>query len=95
MEKLTLTAPDVTPAVSNTGWEPGGLNKDWRHQRLTVTLYGDNGETRAEVVEGPVALTLMRTLNTANNSIKSEHKRVMDWLVANRGYVGVVTGTPD
>jgi hypothetical protein len=94
MEKLTLTAPDVTPEVSNTSWTPGGLDKDWRNKRLTVTLYGDNGEKRAEVVEGAQAETLMRTLNTANNQIKSEHKRVIEWLIANRGYAGAATGCP-
>jgi hypothetical protein len=105
MEELVLTDPIVVPEkVTNkyrvvsftmnmelivspvTGDEPGFINiqlKDNNNEPLTHNYYGTQ------------AVNLIKTLNTANLTTKSMHKRILEKL-ANDGVIpGTVTGTPD
>lgn len=95
MERLTLAIPAVTPAITLSGWEIDELALRWRQAVIAIQLVGTNGEQKEERIEGETARTLMKALNTANLSIKSLHRRLMEWLIANRGYIGTIDGTPD
>lgn len=95
MERLVLTTAKVTPQITLTGWSIFSLYLGPMEPRIVISLVGDNGERATEEVLGATATTLMNGLNTANLTLKSLHRRVMEWLVANRGYVAAVSGTPD
>jgi hypothetical protein len=94
-ERLLLTAPIVVPQITQTGWDIFSLYLGRVEQKIVIVLVGDNQERRTELIDGVTADTLMKQLNTANLSIKSLYRRVMEWLIANRGYAAAVSGTPD
>ncbi len=45
--------------------------------------------------EGSIAMTLLLALNTANLTIKSLERRVLERLIADGLLAGAVTGLPD
>jgi hypothetical protein len=94
-ERLLLTAPIVVPQITQTGWDIYSLYLGRIELRIIIVLVGDNGERRTELIEGATADGLLKALNVANLSIKSLYRRVMEWLIANRGYPAAVSGTPD
>ena len=103
-EEYTLSTPETTPAVVNAGYKVTLLHFDWSAGEIHVRLVGQNGEPLLTRYGGPGssqaerddAIRMMRTLNTANLSTKSLHKRVLEKLSAD-GKIppGTTTGTPD
>lgn len=98
MEQLALAAPLVT-SLTLSEYRVAGLFLGWADKRISIHLIGTNGERREEIIEDtpsdPVATNLMKALNTMDLSVKSLHRRILEWLINNRGYVATVTGLPD
>lgn len=92
-EQITLTTPAV--AAVSTDYQVVYLELDWEHARIVVKLLGPDGQRLAHNYLGATALTMMRQLNTANLSIKSLHRRVMERLIADGVVNGPITGAPD
>ena len=92
-EQLDLTSPIVPP--SRTFYRISSLHLDWDTQRIRVVVRGSEEFIVTAEYAGATAVSLMSTLNTANLSINSLHKRVLQRLVAD-GFLpaGTVTGTP-
>jgi len=95
METLTLTTPEVTPQITTTEYRVVYLLLEWEQGLIVIHLRGTNGERTEVRYTGPEAVTMIRTLNTANLSVKSLHKRILEKLVADGKIAGTVTGTPD
>jgi hypothetical protein len=107
MEELTLTDPITVPPVtlpemtktkyhmvsitmSMEATGPSGLPGF-----IHIALRDDAGGLLTHVYEGPPAQQMIKSLNTANLTNKSMHKRVLEKL-SNDGVIpGTVTGTPD
>ncbi len=105
-EQIDLTSPDqVAPGTPNYG--VGGLWLDWEGRNFYVVLIGDNGIRRQETyrdgedaagdsLEGStIATDRMRALNTADLSVKSLQKRIMEMLINDGRLDGSISGTPD
>jgi hypothetical protein len=102
-EELILTDPDVEPEKVVTSYKVVGLNLDFEFP-ITATqevgLVGirlrDNlGGALHHQYEGDAAIDMMKWLNTANFSVNSMQKRILQKL-SNDGVIpGTVTGTPD
>jgi hypothetical protein len=103
MEELVLTDPVVVPekvtnkyhvvsftmsmeAVMIPGGEPG---------LVAIELRDNNNERSSYSYQGLEAETMIRTLNTANLSTKSMHKRILEKLSNDGKLPGTITGTPD
>jgi hypothetical protein len=103
-EEYTLTTPETTPAVTNAAYKVEMLHFDWVAGTIGVRLKGQNGELIHTGYGGPMAtqaekdeaIQMMRSLNTANLTTKSLHKRVLERLSTD-GKIppGTTTGTPD
>jgi hypothetical protein len=91
-ERLQL---NVSTTITLTGWDIYSLYLGRIEKRIEIQMIGDDGDRRTELIDGTTAETLLKQLNSANLSIKTLYRRVMEWLIANRGYQGTVTGTPD
>lgn len=78
MEQLDLTTPETKPPV--TTYRVVSLFLDWDGARIQITLIGSDGVGKLAEYTGPTATSLMSGLNTANLSIKSLHRRVMERL---------------
>lgn len=90
-EQLDLTAPIVPP--TRTTYSIKKITLDWANSLIEVFLTGSDGvDVRVEYL-GVTAATLMTTLNSANLSVLSLHKRVLQKLVVD-GKVpgGIVSG---
>jgi hypothetical protein len=92
MEQLDLTAPVQPPSV--TTYTIDSLNLNWSVASIDVVLKDNIGNTLTFNYNGPTAVTLMLALNTANLSIKSLYRRVLEKLVADGKISGTVSGTP-
>lgn len=103
-EEYTLTTPETKPAVTNNAYKVQMAHFDWaggeclfrlkgQNEELIITGYGGQMATQAERDE---AIKMMKSLNTANLSTKSMHKRILEKLSAD-GKIppGTTTGTPD
>ena len=93
MERLDLTTPVTTP--NQTDWKVDELHFEWTAARITVVLKGTNGERLRHVYMGATASSLMTTLNKANLTTNSLHRRVLTQLVSDGVIAGTVAGTPD
>lgn len=93
MELLDLTAPIVPP--TRTTYRLSGLILDWDAAYILARVTGSDGvEVRAEYT-GATAASLMTTLNTANLSVTSLYKRVLQKLVTDGKLpAGTVSGSP-
>jgi len=104
MEQLELTDPIVTPGTLTVSYRVLSLLLNWEGQPSipggilgTVDiLLKDNLDGRlSHRYEGQPAIDMMKWLNTANFSVNSMHKRILQKL-SNDGVIpGTVTGTPD
>lgn len=90
-ERLDLTAPVQPPPV--TSYRVVYLVIDRRNARILVELEGSNGEQLAH--QWDTADTLIRALNTANLTIKSLERRILERLVTDGRFTGNVAGVPD
>ena len=91
METLTLTTPQ-----SVTGYKVNSLVLNWGGKVIVVNVTDGFGKNFEFYYTGDVAVTLMTSLNKANLSVSSLHKRILLQLVTD-GFIpaGTVTGTPD
>lgn len=95
MESVTLTTPEVIPQITTTDYRVTYLQMDWPQASIVIHLLGTNGERKEVRYDGAVATTLMVALNTANLSIKSLHRRILERLIADGKLAGTVNGVPD
>lgn len=103
-EEYTLTAPEVVPQVTNTKYKIVYQSYDWMNSWIMFRLQGENGEQltpeygglTADQAGKDAARDMMKYLNTANNTTKSQQKRILEKLQKD-GKIpnGTVTGTPD
>lgn len=95
MESVTLTAPEVTPAITTTDYKVASLRLDVEGAIVVIILRGTNGERKEFRYENSEATALMVALNKANLSIKSLQRRVLEKLVADGKLAGTIAGSPD
>jgi hypothetical protein len=109
MENLTLTTPITTPEIVIPGVTKNAVvvasvvmdlyapspNPGDTAGFLNVILKDDSGAFNAYVYTGEIAATMIQTLNVADCSVKSMHKRILEKLVAD-GKIppGTVEGAP-
>lgn len=91
-EELILTVPEVK---TNRDYRVIAIYKHYPDGIFHVDLRGTNGEHFGHEWRGDIARTFIRALNTANLSIKSEERRILDRLVLEGIIVGTVQGSPD
>ena len=101
-EDLVLTTPVTRP--STTTWRVTRLELDWGvGAHIGIHLVGSDGSRRSVGYNDVddmgnntgVATGLMSALNTANLSVKSLHKRILERVAADFPDLdGSVTGTP-
>jgi hypothetical protein len=82
-EKLTLTAPISKPSIAE--WSIAKFEVNVENAEIVVTVKGDNGEYKTVRYES--AATLINSLNTANLTIKSLRRRILERLQAD-GHLG-------
>ena len=93
-EQFNLTTPKL-PIGGTTLWTVDNLRLYWGDARIVIGLVGENGEKFSFSYEGTEATSLMVSLNKANLTIKSLHRRIMEKLEADGQLTGVVSGFPD
>lgn len=92
-EQLDLTTA-IVPAT-RTNYKVQALYLDWAAQVIRIDLLGSDGVAAGALYTGTEAVNLMTTLNTANLSIQSLHKRILNKLVTDGKLpAGTVSGTP-
>lgn len=103
MEELVLTDPVVIPEKTTSTYRVLSLSLDWEGKFtvtsdsgiVLITLKDNNNERSNYHYEGKEAIDLMKWLNTANFTVNSMHKKILQKL-SNDGFIpGEVTGTPD
>jgi len=102
-EDYTLTDPIVVPAESTDKYKVSSMNLnmdcvfDTRGPGLVVIELKDNNDVKTSYrYEGQQAIDMMKWMNTANFSVNSMQKRVLQKL-SQDGMLppGNVTGVPD
>jgi hypothetical protein len=102
MEELQLTDPVVVPEKVTAKYrvvsvllnmENGPTSSEPGH--IVITLRNEHEELSYYSYTGAAATQMIKTLNTANLSTKSMHKRILEKLSADGFLPGTVTGTPD
>jgi len=92
-EQLDLTTPLVVP--DKTFYRVTKLILEWDLQTIGIVLVGSDGVVTTAGYSGAQAIALMTVLNTADLSVKSLQKRVLEKLVTDgKLTAGAVTGTP-
>ena len=95
-EQVDLTTPITKPTTNY--YRVVLLTLDWDAAYIAIRLKGQNGEFLDFIYRDELPLTeattLMTTLNTANLSTNSLHKRILNKLVADGKLAGTVSGTP-
>lgn len=92
-EKLDLTAPQTFPAI--TDWRMKRIDKDIEEQYLLLVARSNTGTLKERLVRGPAAVTLIRFLNKADNTLKSEERRALEYMRDQGDFVGTISGAPD
>ena len=95
MESISLTTPEVIPAITTTDYRVVLLHLDFEKAEIAIHLRGTNGERKEFRYSGDTATTMMVGLNKANLSIKSLQRRILERLAADGLLSGTVTGVPD
>ena len=93
-EQLNLAAP-AQAAPGTVTWKPFLLHLEWEQETIKVAFRGDNGEYTSVGYVGAAAATLLAALNTADLSVKSLHRRIMERVLADGKFDGTISGTPD
>lgn len=98
-EQFDLDSAIVQTSIASYSIDRIDLN--WTDGFIRFWISDNNGEvTKVMIVDGDdstaTASDLMRTLNKADLTTNSLHKRALNWL-SNNGYInsGTVSGTPD
>jgi hypothetical protein len=102
-ETLSLSSPEVIPAITTSVYKVIEIGLRWEAQMITIALRGEHGEYKSFIYGGPLqndadrtkATNLMIALNKANLSTVSLQHRVLNQLIADGLISGTVTGTPD
>ena len=92
-EELKLTTPVAYPSC--IGYCVDRVDLNWRDTVIHIELRGTNNEKLEYEYRGEVATNLMLGLNTANLSVKSLHRRILERLVADGVLDGIVSGSPN
>jgi len=91
MENLTFTVPQDIQSYSICS-----LDLDWENALIYIHIKDEDGRKLKIKYEGTQATTLMVSLNKANLSTNSLHKRIFQQLVTDGKLpAGTVTGSPD
>lgn len=93
-EKIALTTPLVADPRETPNLEVQMLTLDWIGSRIVV-MVGQNGINRSFIYKGEQAKNMMITLNKANLSTNSLHKRILNQLISDGYLSGTISGTPD
>jgi len=90
-EQLDLTTP-----ITNSAYRVIGLNLDWEGATIAIFLRCvATSQPLTFIYTGATATNLMVTLNKANLSTNSLHKRILQYLVTDGKLTGTVSGSPD
>lgn len=87
---------DISPVVhpAKTHYRISRLTLDWDAACIDIVLRDNTGGTQTHTYSGAEAVNMMLTLNTANLTNNSLHKRTLAKLLADGKLVGTVSGTP-
>lgn len=87
---------DITPVQppAKTHYTISRLTLDWDSAAIDITLRDNTGGTATHTYSGAEATQLMLTLNTANLTTNSLHKRTLAKLIADGKLTGTISGTP-
>lgn len=93
-ETYTLSTPQAQSSV--TGYAVRFLHLNWDGQYIEIGYRASGGAPYAHTYTGATAVSLMTSLNKANLTTNSLHKRILNQL-ATDGVIGPgsVTGAPD
>ncbi len=91
MEILAITSPPP----QQTTWRVNEVYFNWDAQSIQIGLKGTNGEAKHHAYGGATATALLVSLNKANLSTTSLHKRIINQLVGDGVIAGTVSGSPD
>jgi len=94
MEQVNLTTNFVADPRSASTLQVDSLLLNWRDKRIVVHL-GDGNLQKMVEYTGAEAENLMITLNKANLTTNSLHKRVINKLIADGHIAGSISGSPD
>jgi hypothetical protein len=102
-EQLELTDPVVVPEKVTNTYRVVVLTTDRVSVSLPTTVPGfvlivvedNHGVRRSFTYTGDVAIDMIQWMNTANFSVNSMHKRILQKLSADGYLPGTVTGSPD
>jgi hypothetical protein len=103
MEELILTDPVIEPEKVSTKYRVVSFTMNLEAQPMltlepglvAIELKDNLGVPFTHVYTGATATTMIKQLNTANLSVKSMHKRILEKLSTDGVLPGTVTGTPD
>lgn len=97
MEQIDLTTPEQYPLPTKTvvSWRVDEIHLQWSAQHIGIVVLGPDNERREIHYNGAIATSLMTTLNKVNMSVKSLHKRVLEYIVADGKMAGTITGVVD
>ena len=104
MEELVLTDPIVIPEQTTASYKVIALTLDWavvvdmvtgQTGMVRIDLKDNLGEKLTHYYHGQVALDMMKWMNTANFSVNSMHKRILQKLTQDGVLVGTVEGAPE
>lgn len=102
-ELFSLTAAEVTPAITTANYQIVLLVLNWEQSLIVIHLRGEHGELKEFRYGGSTGTDADRTkarnlivaLNKANLSTTSLQKRILNQLVTDGLLSGTVTGTPE
>lgn len=92
-EKLDLTTPQTFPSI--TEWKMVRIDKNRKERYLLLVAESNTGVEKERLIKGLEAMTVMRVLNTANNQIKSEERRALEYMRDQGDFAGTISGAPD
>lgn len=91
-EQLDLTTPITAPSTTN--YKVTHLAMEWTSGVIDITLADNQGRTQTYTYNGAEGQALMLALNTANLSVKSLQRRILEKLVVDGKLIGTISGTP-
>lgn len=88
MEYVNLTTPITQLQIVE-------LNFYWRMNMIKVVVGLPDGNDVLIMYSGQIAHDLMLALNKTDNSVKSMHRRILEYLINDGKLVGTISGAPD
>ena len=92
-EQIILTAPETFPSI--TEWSVAELTIDAEFGVIVAKLKSNLGTYAVYREQDTDTMAAIRALNTANLSVKSLQRRVLERVHARGFKVGTLTGSPD